>query len=121
LTDYDRLCAVPGPAFLHGIGGVQALAISDGSDSFAWSVEAHALLANLGTASPLAALAACSWTDLFRWQIGDGDLVLMNSAVHGAQLAEEPSEFLSVSVVPATYRVRRAEVDAVGVYQLVAD
>ncbi len=115
-TDYDRVCAHQATVSVCEVAGASALAISDGADSWAWSSHLRAVLSNVDTEPiPIEAFGSAIWDDMLIWRIDDGDLVLMNSSLHGAELGDAEmspsSDYESVLIDPGVYRVRRACVE----------
>jgi hypothetical protein len=118
-TDYDRLCG----SFVEGttelllpIGDATALAISDGSDSFAWWPEGSSVL----TGAEQMPSADLSFEPLFELEVRDDAWVLMNSAVAGVQVLgdEDDDEWTHVTLQRGRYRVDRAARDGGSAYRL---
>jgi hypothetical protein len=115
-SDYEFLCARSESAFLHDLGGVKAFVAGDGSDTWAWWDEERVLLSNLSSAPQRNALAKCSWEHLFAWQLDEPELLLLNSTLHGEDLADR-SEWQEILLAPGRYTVEHAHLDAIGAYR----
>jgi hypothetical protein len=128
VTHYDHLCAAfqddedGNDVRVVRVGDAEALAISDGSDAFAWWAQRGAILANTTEPPSDEAWAQAEWTPRGEIEVGEATLVLMNASVHGAQIlaGDEASEHEPVALAPSRYRVESAHVDGALVVKLSA-
>jgi len=123
VTHYDQLCGSFGDEYVRvlRVGGHDALAISDGSDVFAWWAERMAIVANATRAPSAEAWDAAAWRTVGELVVDDTALVLMNSSVHGGQIldGDEASAHEAVTLDLGRWRVESAQLDSVMVLRFV--
>lgn len=123
VTHYDHLCAELGEESVRllRVGGHDALALSDGSDVFAWWAERCAIVSNTTTPPSAAALDAAEWRPIGELVVDEESLILMNASVHGGQIldGDEASEHDAVTLDLGRWRVESARIDAATVLRFV--
>lgn len=120
VTHYDHLCAAfGGDGYVEErvitVGTASAFAVSrSGEDAVAWWDRRTALLTGHERTPDSSAWESAAWTPCAEIEVCAPDLVLMNSAMHGAQvLAGGDSEFDAVVLAPGRYRIEAARFDDV--------
>lgn len=108
-TDYDRACvaSMRGHALVD-LDGVPVLVLYTELDRHAWDADRRHVY-NGGWRPDDDDLDLVNWSEPLTWTVDDGDLLLMNSAVDGAQGLEE-GDAVPVRLVPGSYVVEFGDV-----------
>lgn len=124
VTHYDHLCAALGAGeavMTIRVGGHDALAISNGDDTYGWWAQKRAIVTNDTEPPSEEVWSRAEWTRRTHVRFDEDELVLMNASVHGAQILEEndASEYEPVTLPAGAYQVESAQLEATFIARLV--